>query len=89
MVEPVGTISQYPKVPADTDRGIKALGAVGAQVSGTEVLVIASEILELMLAEEKRQAFWPLERKTDGTVKTHGFHGNEVAHLRGVSAKRT
>jgi hypothetical protein len=77
-----------PKSPADTDRGIKAVGAVGAQVSGTEVLAIAAEILELMLADAKLETFWHLERKTDGTVKTHGFHGSEVTHLRDVSAKR-
>lgn len=77
-----------PKSPADTDRGIKAVGAVGAQVSGTEVLVIAAEILELMLADAKLETFWHLERKTDGTVKTHGFHGSAVAHLRDVPAKR-
>ena len=77
-----------PKSPADTDRGIKAVGAVGAQVRGTEVLVIAAEILELMLADAKLETSWQLERKTDGTVKTHGFHGSQVAHLRDVSAKR-
>jgi len=41
-----------------------------------------------MLADAKLKTLWQLERKTHGTVKTHGFHGKEVAHLRDVSAKR-
>jgi hypothetical protein len=95
VVEPLGLFSVRssclritPKSPADTDRGIKAVRAVGAQVSGTEVLAIAAEILELMLADAELETFWQLERETDGTFKTHGFHGSEVAHLRDVSAKR-
>ena len=75
------------KGPTDSDRGVKAVGAIRMKVRRAQRVAVPADKIHLVLSHSKLEILWQLESRADGALESHGFHRCSVLNLRDVVSK--